>query len=211
MLGRRRRPTAGLHAETLDEEAVTRFLGGLGPDGQLAAALDAAVGRELEGIAGLSTLTSHLAVTYLDRLRHPIPGLGLAAGVFVTTRGYVAHVVVEGDPAAYGAADVPVLGTLPGGPGQRVPRDLLTRVVRASRRPFPHICAVSDAVWDGYVTATTWRVNRTDPREEPKEGEPAHDDADRPWIELPVVDGLVRFGWVLRQADLHYGLAPERA
>ncbi len=31
------------------------------------------------------------------------------------------------------------------------------------------------------------------------------------WSIRAVVDGLARFGWVLRQVDLHYGLEPDRS
>ena len=93
---------------------------------------------------------------------------------------------------------MPVLGTLPPLRRGSPPRDLLTRVVKASRRNFEVIRAVSTPVWHGFVRSLTRR---------------AHDQVADPGpsglLAMEVVDGLARFGWVLRQVDLHYGLQPE--
>jgi hypothetical protein len=192
-------------SEGLDAAEVSAALEALGEEGAIAAALDVAVVAAMTDVRALSPLTSQLTVDYLERISRPIASLGLTTGAFITARGYVAHLVVEGDPPAYGTPDVPVFGAFPPLRRGQVPRDLLTRVVRAGRSGFPGIRAVSSGVWDGYVLTTTWRAQADDPRDEVPEG------GERQYLETSVVDGLVRFGWVLRQVDIHYGLAPERA
>jgi hypothetical protein len=82
---------------------------------------------------------------------------------------------------------IPVLGTLP----ERPPADLLLRVVKATRRSFETIRAVDGPTWEALVTIVAARAG-----------------AD---LERGLVDGLLRFGWVLRQVDLAYGAQPERA
>lgn len=148
-------------------------------------------------VTSLSSLSAPLALDYLDRLTRPIPALTPEIGVQVVGRAYVAHIVVERNPGRFGAADVPVLGTLPPLRRGRPPQDLLSRAVKASRRGFEFICAVSPAVWSGFVDCLTKR---------------AHDQAVDPENLIPrdAVDGLARFAWVLRQVDLHYGLEPDR-
>ena len=121
--------------------------------------LDAAVDEAMASILALSSLTSPLALDYLDRLARPIPALTPEIGVQIVTRAYVAHLVVERDPAAFGAVDVPVLGTLPPLRRGSPPRDLLTRVVKASRRNFEVIRAVSTPVWNGFVRSLTRRAH----------------------------------------------------
>ncbi|MGH9122089.1 MAG: hypothetical protein ACRDYC_09125 [Acidimicrobiales bacterium] len=168
-------------------------LSALGEDGQLARALDAAAQERMRSLVSLSDLTAKLALGYLERIGRPVKAVQEGTGAFVTVRGYAAHQAVEAAPQLYGAVDIPVLGTLPD-PGRRaLPQDLLSRVVKATRRGFDTIRAVPDGVWDGYVTTTTWR---------------AHDRGE-PYMERSVVDALVRFGWVLRQTDIHYGLEPQ--
>ena len=152
----------------------------------------------MASIVALSSLTSPLTLDYLDRLARPIPALTPEVGVQIVTRAYVAHVVVERDPTAFGAVDVPVLGTLPPLRRGSPPRDLLTRVVKASRRGFEVIRAVSTPVWNGFVRALTQRAHDRIPEPGPSG-----------LVAVEVVDGLARFGWVLRQVDLHYGLEPE--
>jgi hypothetical protein len=51
-------------------------------------------------------------------------------------------------------------------------------------------------VWEGYVLLLTRRVHRSTP------------DADQ-LVAMDVVDGLARFGWVLRQVDIRYNLEPD--
>ncbi|HEX4863653.1 MAG TPA: hypothetical protein VFV02_06250, partial [Acidimicrobiales bacterium] len=144
----------------------------------------------------LSPLTAGMALDYIDRLARPIPALSAQTGVEIVTHGYAAHLAVEQDPAVFGAADVPVLGTLPPLRHGRPPQDILTRTVKATRRGFPVIRAVSAPVWEGYVVLLTRRIHEAQPDEENL-------------VALDVVDGLARFGWVLRQVDIHYKLAPE--
>jgi hypothetical protein len=164
----------------------------LGDAGHQARALDAAAERALGADAPqLSELTSELALAYLERIRHPLAALTMEQGVTLVTRGYAAHLAVEAGPAAYGAGrEVPVIGTLPDPRRGRPPQDLLLRVVKATRRQFPSIRAVPDGVWEGFVVATSERVQA------------GH--GDERVLDRSVIEGLLRFGWVLRQVDLRY-------
>lgn len=185
-------------AETrFDQAALDECLLRLGRDGPVARQLDTAVEAEMLFLASLSSLTAPLALEYLERVGRPIPSLSPQMGVQIVGRAYAAHMVVEADPTGFGAVDVPVLGTLPPLRRGSPPRDLLSRVVKASRRSFELIRAVSTPVWDGFVRCLTKR---------------AHDLAASAEDLVPVesVDGLARFGWVLRQVDIHYGSSPER-
>jgi hypothetical protein len=150
-------------------------------------------------ITSLSPLTSQLAVAYMERLARPVPSLTPPIGVLVVGRTYVAHTLVEADPGRYGAGDVPVLATLPPLKKGRPPQDLMSRAVKASRgKGFFSVCALSRPAWDGFVMCLTKR---------------AHDagGGDDDLVSPEVVDGVARYGWVLRQVDLHYGLSPERS
>lgn len=184
--------------DRVDAEGLDRYLRTLGQDGPRARQLDRDAAQRMEGIVALSSVTSPLALDYLERLARPIPELTLAAGVLIVTRAYAAHLAVETDAAAYGATDVPVLGTLPPLKRGSPPQDLAVRVVKATRRNFELIRAVSAPVWDGLVRCLAGHVH-----------EPVTGDDDL--LAVDVVDGLARFGWVLRQVDLHYGLSPEPA
>ena len=146
-----------------------------------------------------SSLTAPLTLDYLDRLARPIPALRPEIGVQIVTRTYVAHLVIERDPRSVrsGRRAGPRYPAAPA-PGSP-PRDLLTRVVKASRRHFEVIRAVPSPVWDGFVRSLTRRAHDQVPDPEPSG-----------LLAVEVVDGLARFGWVLRQVDLHYGLEPER-
>jgi hypothetical protein len=204
-----RRPL-GVVGEALAGEAdLLERLGGLGEAGLAARSLDVAVEETLPGLVSLSTLSAPLAVAYLERVKHAIKQLQLQAGVLVTTRAYLAHMIVEGDPTAYGASEVPVLGTLPPLRKGRPPQDLLNRVVKASRRGFEHICALDTAVWEGFVACITWRVHSGTGGLDAGGGDGGGDGG--AYLDPAVIDGLARFGWVLRQVDLHYRLEPERA
>ena len=168
-----------------------------GPDGAVARDLDGAVDQELARLTSLSSLTSRLAVSYMERLSRPIPSLTPEIGVLIVGRTYVAHMVVESDPGRFGSPDVPVLGTLPPLKKGRPPQDLLSRVVKVSRgRTFPPLCALSPAAWDGFVHCLTKRAH-----DAPRSGEEL--------VPVDVVDGVASFAWVLRQVDIHYGLSPE--
>jgi hypothetical protein len=195
-----RRRAVGVQAadQRVDDAALDVYLDELGEEGDAARRLELEVDALMPTVAALSSLTSPLALDYIQRLERPIPALTPASGVQIVSRSYVAHFVVEADPATFGADAVPVLNTLP--PLRRggvPPQDLLTRVVKASRRKFPRIRAVPEAVWEGYVRCLARR---------------AHDHAGpgEEMLAVEVVDGLARFGWVLRQVDIHYGLEPER-
>jgi hypothetical protein len=180
----------------IDSKTSEDRLAALGPDAGIARRLDESAGRFAATIVSLSPLTAGLAIDYIDRLARPIPSLTPAAGVELVTRSYAAHLAVEQDPQAFGAADVPVLGTLPPLRHGRPPQDILSRAVKASRRNFPAIRAVSAPVWEGFVVLLTGRLH-----------ERVADDDDL--VAPEVVDGLARFGWVLRQVDIHYDLSPE--
>jgi hypothetical protein len=177
---------------------VESRLEALGADGAVARDLDKTVDREMAKVTALSSLTSALAVQYMERLARPIPSLTPALGVQLVGRTYLAHTVVESDPGRFGAVDIPVWGTLPPLRNGRTPQDLLSRVVKVSRgRTFPPICALAPPAWEGFVLCLTGR---------------AHDMASGDdFVATEVVDGVARFAWVLRQVDLHYGLEPERS
>ncbi|MDQ2729301.1 MAG: hypothetical protein M3Y91_15900 [Actinomycetota bacterium] len=187
--------TLGTVAVNIDEEEVRAGLDQLGDAGAHVEALDHDVERRLASFGALSELTSRLALSYLERIRHPIASLTFESGVVLTTRGYLAHMAVEDDSARFGAGrEVPVIGTLPDFRRGRPPQDLLNRVVKATRRGFEQIRAVPDDVWAGYVLCVTGRIH-------------AGGD-DGALLDSSVVDSLLRFGWVLRQVDLRYGLTP---
>lgn len=183
----------------LGRKELDRHLAELGADGRVARALDGDVDAAMATITSLSPLSAPLALQYMDRLGRPIPSLTPEVGVQLVGRAYIAHTCVEVDPGRYGAADIPVLGTLPP-PNRRgaLPQDLLSRIVKVSRRSFEALCALTPGAWDGFVWCLTKR---------------AHDRSPDPEAMVPtdVVDGVARFAWVLRQADIHYGYEPERA
>lgn len=198
-LARRRRPSVQVRAagERVDREALDAYLAELGTAGEMARRLDAEVEGAVGGVASLSSLSAPLALDYLDRLARPIPALTPSTGVGLVTRAYVAHMVVERDGPAYGVESGGLaLIALPPLRRGRPPQDLLNRVVKASRRSFDAVRHVPAPVWDGFVLSLVRRVH--DPA--------ATDDS---LLDVPVVDGLARFGWVLRQVDLRYGLEPE--
>lgn len=177
---------------------LERRLRQLGSDGAVARDLDRAVDTEMKRVTSLSALTSTLAVDYMDRLGRPIPSLTPEIGVQLVGRAYVAHLVVESDPGRFGAPDVPVWGTLPPLKHGRPPQDLMSRAVKISRgRTFAPLCALTPPCWEGLVLCLTRRAHDMAPP-----------DADR--LPVPVVDGVARYAWILRQVDLHYGLEPER-
>lgn len=198
-LARYRQPSVQTRAAVsrVDRRTLEAYLAGLGDAEAAARHLDDAVDEALGSVLSLSSLSAPLSLDYLERLSKPIPALTPEIGVQLVGRAYLAHVVVESDPGAFGAGDIPVLGTLPPLRRGRAPQDLLTRVVKASRRNFELIRAVSTPVWDGFVRALVWRVHELVA-------------GDGELLSVEVVDGLARFGWVLRQVDLHYGLEPER-
>ncbi|MDQ6783112.1 MAG: hypothetical protein M3063_06665 [Actinomycetota bacterium] len=163
--------------------------------GSVATALDRTVEDRLASFGALSDLTSQLALSYLERIRHPIKALTFESGVSLTARGYLAHMAVEDDPVRFGAgAEVPIIGTLPDLRKGRPPQDLLNRVIKATRRGFEQIRAVPEGVWAGYVLCVAGHTHAG--------GDPGD------LLDPSVVDSLVRFGWVLRQVDLRYGLIP---
>lgn len=174
----------------------------LGSDADASRELDDAAAGESAALASLSSLTTQLAMDYLDRLARPIPALTPGAGVQIVTAGYAARLVVSSDPQRFGAhGELPVLASLPALRNGRPPQDLLNRAVKATRRGFPSLRAVPAGVWDGFVLLLTARVHG------------ANHPAGKEELDLlagEVVDGLARFGWVLRLVDIRYGLEPER-
>jgi hypothetical protein len=202
----------GIVDEAIDAAELRRRLAEMGPAGRQAKALDKAVTSSLGGMAALSSLTTSLAVAYLERVQTPISAMTLASGVFITTRSYVAHRTVEGDPAAYGAVDVPVLGTLPELRKGRPPQDLLNRVVKATRRNFELVRALDAGL---VVDAPSGVEDETVPHVGVEAAtiadEEELDHVEPSYLDLSVVDGLTRFGWILRQVDIHYGLEPDES
>ncbi len=176
----------------------------MGAEGDLVRALDARVSQRLPSLTALSELTSPLVVNYVERVARPVSALAPAAGARVMMRGYAAHVVVEDDPGVVGSEDVPVLGTLPPlNRHGRPPQDLLMRIVKASRRHFSVVCALSPDGWEGFVVVSLAHVHDEAEQLNPgPDGEPAY-------LDEELVDGLLRTGWLLRQVDLAYGQEPE--
>ena len=192
----RARVVPAAQVQMTPEECAVR-LTALGEDGEAARRLDEAADRAMLEVASLSRLTEPLAVDYLERLRRPLPALTPEMGVQIVGRSYLAHMAVEEDPEVYLAGDVPVLGTLPPARNGYAPNDLLNRVVKVSRRSFEPVCAVPERVWEGFVLRLTTRAHQMP------------SDTDEP-VAIAAVEGLARFGWVLRQVDIHYGTQPER-
>jgi hypothetical protein len=184
--------------QRVDAAAVTDYVASLGADSGPARRLIEAIDEAMGPVSSLSTLTTPLALEYLDRLARPIPTLTPEAGVQIVSRAYVAHMVTEGDPQAVGAAAVPLLDLPPLRRGYP-PQDLLNRVFKASRRHFERIRAVPGPVWEGLVLDLARRTHDRTPDVDPAD-----------LLAVAVVDGLARFGWALRQVDLRYGLEPER-
>ena len=223
---RKKRSPAGTTSERISDAEIKDVLREIGePDAGYAKALDRRVGNRLPALSSLSPITSPLVVDYVKRVGGPIKSMSPSAGARVVARGYVAHIVVEHDPNIVGAPDVPVLGDLPplNKRGQP-PGDLMMRIVKASRRHFEGICALSLDGWDAYVTVSLAHVHDdaeliagagggedgeggagAGAGEGGEGGEP-----DGPaYLSEEVVDGLMRTGWLLRQVDLAYGQEPE--
>lgn len=188
----------------VDRGTADAALALLGVDGDKARDLDAEADREATALVSLSPLTTQLAEQYLERLARPIPSLTPAAGVQIVTRGYAARTVVERDPARFGAPSSLDHLSLPPLRKGRPPQDLLTRAVKATRRSFSDHRAVPAGAWDGFVVLVTARVHQLAPV-----AGGAEDDDDG-LLAAEVVDGLARFGWVLRLVDARYGQEPER-
>jgi hypothetical protein len=182
----------------MDRQDVHAAIVALGDDGDTARKLAASADEIAASIVSLSTLTADLALDYLERLARPIPSLTAEAGVQLVAHAYAARVAVERDPTSFGVRDLPVVGNLPPFKHGRPPQGLLVRVVKATKRGFPETRAVAGPVWEGYTVLLTERMHRS-----------VADDEDL--IASEVVDGLARFGWVLRQVDVNYGLDPELA
>jgi hypothetical protein len=168
----------------------------LGRDGPLARKLDLASEDLFRRTVSLSPLSEPLAQDYIARLARPVPALTNPVGVCVVYRSYLAHRCVELDPEQYGVKEIPVLGTLRPLRRGRPPQNLLSEVVKASRSSFEPLLALSVPAWRGFVSCLVKR---------------AHDLApdDQSFVDPAVVEGLARFGWVLRQADLHYHQLPR--
>ena len=104
---RQRSLVVGAAVERVDRAALEVYVARLGEDASTVRSLDAAVEAALASVLSLSSLTAPLALDYLDRLARPIPALTPRVGVQIVSRAYVAHLVVESDPAAFGAAADP--------------------------------------------------------------------------------------------------------
>jgi hypothetical protein len=175
-----------------------------GAEGRAVRLLNRRVGQRLADVIELSVLTSELTVAYVERVAAPMSAMSLATGARCIARGYVAHLLIEEDPAAFGVVDIPVLGTLPPLRRGRPPQDLLTRVVKATRRHFYSVCCLSPEAWDAFLVATTAEIHA-----EALAGATDGEDREGAGLLAPeLVDGLLRTGWLLRQVDLAYGLQP---
>ena len=84
--------------QQVDDAALDVYLGQLGEAGDRARRLDLEVDALMPTVAALSSLTSLLALDYIERLERPVPALTPTSGVQIVSRSYVAHVVVEADP-----------------------------------------------------------------------------------------------------------------
>jgi hypothetical protein len=188
--------------DALDAAEVEARLAALGADGELAVRLDQAADEVVATLRGLSDVTVPLALSYLDRIARPLAALDLESAVRLTTRGYAAHLVVEERGRELGIETVPVLGDLPPMKRGAAPQGLLTRIIKVTRRNFDAVRAVSESTWDGLVVVTAGHLHSA--------RRPGDDGSLLPALDLSVVDALLRFGWVLRQVDLHYGLGPDR-
>jgi hypothetical protein len=189
--------------EVVDRAAEKARLAELGEDGERARWLDSAVDGVLEWLNDLSALTAPLAISYLDRIARPLTAMDMGSAVHLTTRGYAAHLVVEQRGGEIGIEEVPVLSGLPAMKHGRPPQDLLNRVVKISRRNFDTVRAVSWGTWEGLVVITARRIHAN--------RRPDADSVLPPALDVAVIDALLRFGWVLRQVDLYYGIVPDRS
>lgn len=187
----------------LDAGTADTALELLGPDGETARELDSGAQREMSAILSLSALTTDLAEQYLERLARPIPSLTPAAGVQIVTSGYAARAAVERDPGRFGVpGGLPATLSVPPARNGRAPQGLLTRVVKATRSGFAHHRVVTPGAWDGFVVLLTFRLHSAVAGAGDGEGPGL--------VAAEVVDGLARFGWVLRMVDVRYGQEPER-
>jgi hypothetical protein len=189
--------------EALDAAAVKARLKALGDDGRVASQLDEAANGVVASLHGLSDLTVPLALNYLDRISRPLEALDLESAVRITTRGYAAHLVIEERGRDFGVETVPVLSDLPPMKRGVPPQGLLTRIVKATRRNFDAIRAVNSATWDGLIALNAGHVHAARRRDADGKLPSA--------LDVSVIDALLRFGWVLRQVDLFYGLEPDRS
>jgi hypothetical protein len=176
----------------------------VGEEGRAVRLLTKRVSQRLSNVVELSPLTSELTVAYVERVASPMSAMSLPAGARLIARGYLAQMLIEEDPAGFGVDDIPVWGTLPPLRHGRPPQDLLTRVVKTSRRHFATVCCLSPDAWDAFVVATTAQVHA-----EALSNTPGGEDLEGAGVLAPeLVDGLLRTGWLLRQVDLAYGLEP---
>jgi hypothetical protein len=199
---KRRDPHALGSGDEIDARTARDRLAALGDDGAVATDLEKATNEMLETLDGLSPLTVPLALSYLDRIARPLAAMDLETAVRLTSRGYAAHLVIEQRGRDFGVETVPVLSDLPPMKHGRPSQQLVTMVVKVTRRSFASVRAVNDGTWDGLVVAVARRVHAGRTRD----GEGVLG----PPLDVSVIDALLRFGWVLRQVDLHYGYEPER-
>lgn len=151
-------------------------------------------------LQSLSPLSERLALAYVERVGQPMAAMPLAAGARVVVEGYLAHLAIERAPRDFEIDDIPVHGTFPPlNRHGRPPQDLLTRVVKVTRRHFETVCALSPDEWSALVAAVTAAVHARVGETEEGKG----------LLAPELVDGLLRTGWVLRQVDLAYGLEPD--
>jgi hypothetical protein len=189
--------------DVVDAATVKARLKTLGDDGRRASELDDATNGVVASLHGLSDLTVPLALNYLDRIARPLGALDLESAVRITTRGYAAHLVIEERGRDFGVETVPVLSDLPTMKRGVAPQGLLTRIVKVTRRNFEGIRAVNGPTWDALIVVNAGHLHAARRKGDDGKLPPA--------LDVSVIDALLRFGWVLRQVDLFYGLEPDRS
>lgn len=173
-----------------------------GAEGVAVRRLNGRIENRLGAVVELSWLTSQLTVAYVERVATPMSAMSLPTGARLIARGYLAQLLIEEEPHTFGVDDIPILGTLPALRHGRPPQDLLTRVVKASRRHFDTLCCLSPQGWEAFVIATTAAVHAE------ALGGGLADEEGAGVLAPELVDGLLRTGWLLRHVDLAYGLEP---
>lgn len=207
----RGRRTQGMTKVAMDREQALAWLAAAGDDGQRALVLHDDVERRHSELPALTRITTPLASQHVQRLRVGMPSLTPHTAYGLVLRGYTAHLLVEADPSSFGATRVPDIVEMPDLDRNGEPRrDLLTYVVKVTLRSFEIVRGIPPDVWEGLAVCTTWRIHDDGPASSPDAVEKADGEVIPLLLSPEVIEGLLRFGWVLRAADLAYDLEPAR-
>jgi hypothetical protein len=214
----RGRKTQGTTKAALDREQALAWLSAAGENGQRALVLHDQVERGHANLVSLTRVTTPLAAQHVQRLRVAMPSLSRLTAYALVRRGYTAHLLVEADPGCFGAARVPDIVEMPPLDRDGAPRrELLTFVVKVTLRSFGVLRGIPPDVWEGLAVCTTWRIHDDVPTGPTASPDSPAEDADADALDEPlallsqeVIEGLLRFGWVLRATDLAYGMEPAR-